>query len=168
MIPPTAHVGDINAHYSNGDGLATLQSRISSHIVAQFLPAPPQDRVPASSTGLLLSEPRRSPHSDYGVYVPPMPAPSGGFAGGLPSSGMRDPLFMGGVGGGGLFVGPSNALFQGDDEMGGFGMPGGLPYGVPPGARYDPFGPPDPGNLKLPPGGRGRGRGSTSMPPFGM
>ncbi|XAR67670.1 hypothetical protein NMG60_11002518 [Bertholletia excelsa] len=43
--------------------------------------------------------------------------------------------------GGGMLVGPDNLLFGGVGRGMGPGMPGGL-LGVPPGARFDPYGPP--------------------------
>ncbi|MFS7933712.1 putative PI31 proteasome regulator [Helianthus anomalus] len=67
----------------------------------------------------------------------------------------------GGFGDGGMLVGPSDPRFFGGGVGGRMGFPGGQP-GVPPGARFDPFGPPDvPGfepnrfarNPRRPPGG---------------
>ncbi|GBG32426.1 Hypothetical Protein FCC1311_086512 [Hondaea fermentalgiana] len=110
-------------------------------------------------------DPRRS--GGFGMrggreLVPPGPMGGpGGFG--------DDLLPGGGLGQGGMLFGPGNAAFDGRfGPGGGFGGPGpdyddddgmgGFPPGVPPGARFDPFGPPGIGG----PGGGGRGPG-----PFG-
>jgi len=132
------------------------------------------------------------------------PGGGGGFGGGrgggfpsiggddlMPSFGGAVPggMFGGGGGfggafgpGGGSLVGPEHPLFGGGGGVGGYpGVPGyggpgrgGLPPGVPPGARFDPFGPPGVGTGIPDGGGRGRGglpqgvpqpsRGTGSVP----
>eukprot|EP00730_Choanoeca_flexa_P007708 TRINITY_DN12380_c0_g1_i1.p2 TRINITY_DN12380_c0_g1~~TRINITY_DN12380_c0_g1_i1.p2 ORF type:complete len:284 (+),score=31.43 TRINITY_DN12380_c0_g1_i1:114-965(+) len=62
-----------------------------------------------------------------------------------------DPLRVGPMAGGGMYVGPNHPMFAGRGGIGGMNPMGGP--GVPPGARYDPVTPF--GGL----GGRGRGRG---------
>jgi hypothetical protein len=118
----------------------------------------------------------------------------GGFGGrgGLPSIGGDDlmpsfggavpgGMFGGGGGGGfggpfgpcgGSLVGPEHPLFGGGGGVGGYpGVPGyggpgrgGLPPGVPPGARFDPFGPPGVGTGIPDGGGRGRGGFPPGVP----
>ena len=77
---------------------------------------------------------------------------------------------MGGVGrggGGGSLVGPNHPMFNGRNNMqdprfgGGRGQ---LPPGVPPGARFDPFGPGVPRPRRFPQNGRGRGGFTGGMP----
>ncbi|XP_076943009.1 putative proteasome inhibitor isoform X1 [Bidens hawaiensis] len=97
-------------------------------------------------------------HFPPGVAVPPVYTGIGG--GDLypqPPAGVYPT--RGGFGDGGMLVGPSDPRFFGGG--GRMGFPGAQP-GVPPGARYDPFGPPDvPGfepnrfarNPRGPPGG---------------
>jgi hypothetical protein len=166
-LSPSVTVSDLNGVFSNSSALKTLQEKITRNIAyelaPELVPKPQPSSQPLQVEG--ISNTRWSPQSDPsfggypGVYVPPMPERSGGFAGGLPSSGIRDPLFVGGVAGGGMFVGPDNAMFHG-------GVGPQLPFGVPPGARFDPYGPDIPDPL-LGGGGRGRGRGSSGVP-FGF
>ncbi|XP_074583705.1 putative proteasome inhibitor isoform X1 [Curcuma longa] len=74
-----------------------------------------------------------------GLAYPPIPA--GGASDLYPSPGAGFYPHSRGSGiGGGMLVGPNDPRFFGSDERPGF--IGGLP-GVPPGARYDPYGPPD-------------------------
>jgi hypothetical protein len=165
-LSPSANISDLNGVFSNSPALRALQDAVASNVGCKL--APELVPKPASSYSQSLEgfpPPAPYPHRDpsyedrSGVYVPPMPASSGGFSGGLPSSGIRDPLFIGGVAGGGMLVGPDSAMFRGDDYPQ-------LPFGVPPGARFDPFGPDIPDPL-LGGRGRGRGRGSASVP-FGL
>jgi hypothetical protein len=120
------------------------------------------------------------------------PGGGGGFGGrgGFPSLGGDDlmpsfggavpgGMFGGGGGfggafgpGGGSLVGPEHPLFGGGGGVGGYpGVPGyggpgrgGLPPGVPPGARFDPFGPPGVGTGIPDGGGRGRGGVPPGVP----
>eukprot|EP00501_MAST-03F_sp_TOSAG23-6_P001573 GSMAST32.ASY1.ANO1.1637.1 assembled CDS len=67
-----------------------------------------------------------------------------------------------GRGGGGMSVGPDHPIFGRDSARNGIGGP--LPDGVPPGARFDPFGPGSRGHMgpspdHLPPPGYGGGMG---------
>lgn len=81
------------------------------------------------------------PHAPYlpsGVVMPPVyPMVGGGDLYPQPGAGMYPT--RGGFGDGGMLVGPNDPRFFGGGTM---GFPGGQP-GVPPGARFDPFGPPD-------------------------
>eukprot|EP00511_Aplanochytrium_stocchinoi_P006129 CAMPEP_0204832840 /NCGR_PEP_ID=MMETSP1346-20131115/14919_1 /ASSEMBLY_ACC=CAM_ASM_000771 /TAXON_ID=215587 /ORGANISM="Aplanochytrium stocchinoi, Strain GSBS06" /LENGTH=407 /DNA_ID=CAMNT_0051964927 /DNA_START=54 /DNA_END=1277 /DNA_ORIENTATION=+ len=96
----------------------------------------------------------------------PMPGFPGGFDDDLTPGG--------GTGTGGMLMGPGNAMFNG--RRGRFGE-GGVPPGVPPGARFDPYGPgvPPPGYPRPAPGTapdprRGGGRGDPNpdhLPPPG-
>lgn len=191
VIPASASLSDPYAVYSNSTGLASLQAQVTVGIAHMFVPAlmpllDDGDRSPAPrdkrDDDAVMKPPAvpaaRTPFTDDrglgssgGVLVPPMPASNAGFVSGLPASNTTDPLFMGGVHGGGLLVGPHNAMFGGDgDDYGGqFIGPDGLPVGVPPGGRFDPFGPPGmfPG-LGGDGAGRGRGRGRGGLMPFGM
>ena len=76
----------------------------------------------------------------------------GGMMGGGPSFG------IGGGGGGGSLMGPDHPMFRGGDGRPGY--PSSLPTGVPPGARFDPYGP----GVGVPPR-RGGGRGGTRPTP---
>jgi len=95
------------------------------------------------------------------------PGGGGGFGGGgSPGGGGGFP------GGGGSQVGPDHPLFGGRHPgirpPGGFGGGRGVPPvpGLPPGARWDPIGPPGtPGFLPPPPPDQGRGRGRGGGPP---
>ena len=157
VIPGDAVITDPSSLFSNGAGLTALHTLVTRHIATAFVPPPVPSPSP-SPAGLPHTPVGWRDSGHGGVLIPPMPARGDGFVSGLPQPYPReDPLFMGGVAGGGLFVGPGSALFR---EGGGPG----LPFGVPPGARFDPFGP-NPDDIPGMPGGRGRGRGTL---PFGM
>ncbi|KAL8191776.1 hypothetical protein R6Q57_028507 [Mikania cordata] len=83
------------------------------------------------------------PHDLYhpsGVVMPPVyPGIGGGDLYPHPPAGMYPT--RGGLGDGGMLVGPNDPRFFGGVGGGRMGFPGGQP-GVPPGARFDPFGPP--------------------------
>ncbi|KAJ0797891.1 putative PI31 proteasome regulator [Helianthus annuus] len=101
-----------------------------------------------------------SPYHPSGVVMPPVyPNIGGGDLYPQPPAGVFPT--RGGFGDGGMLVGPNDPRFFGGGVGGRMGFPGGQP-GVPPGARFDPFGPPDvPGfepnrfarNPRRPPGG---------------
>ncbi|KAL3640681.1 hypothetical protein CASFOL_015649 [Castilleja foliolosa] len=82
-------------------------------------------------------DPYFSPHN--GFFVPPVP----GFGGSdlLPGPGAGMYPSRGDLGDGSMLVGPTDRRFFGGGS-GRVGFPGNLP-GVPPGARFDPYGPPD-------------------------
>lgn len=82
-----------------------------------------------------------------------IPRPPGPGSGGFPGIGGND-LIPGGGGGGSLF-GPGNPSF---DEYFNRGRRGENIPGLPPGARFDPYGPGNPPRPR-PDGGRGNGRG---------
>lgn len=170
FIPASAVLTDVDAVYSNGDGLARLRALITSNVAYKFVPALAPQAPAASVPEFARVEPDRSSLRVPGYPRPALPAPSvpfvgPGFVGGFPSgpSSLVDPLFVGGIAGGGLFVGPDSGLFGSGPQ---FQPPFG--EGMLPGARFDPYGPPGPGigpdGLPLP--GQGRGRGRT--PPFSM
>ncbi|KAK4419010.1 putative proteasome inhibitor [Sesamum alatum] len=73
-----------------------------------------------------------------GFIVPPVPGFGGSDIFPGPGAGMYPS--RGGIGGGSMLVGPEDPRFFGG-RIGEPGLPGGLP-GVPPGARFDPYGPP--------------------------
>lgn len=176
IVPSSANLSDPFTVYSDGGALAALQTLITEQVVYKLVPTlrpatqhpqtKPSSQQPVSTQPPL---PQGYPGGDDriggwvgGVRVPPIPDSNSGFVSGLPTSPLRDPLFVGGVGGGGLLVGPNNAMFGdrgGEGEM--WIGPDGMPVPVPPGARFDPFGP-------VQPPSRGRGRGGTPGIPFGM
>ncbi|PWA41335.1 proteasome inhibitor-related protein [Artemisia annua] len=96
------------------------------------------------------------PYNPSGVVLPPVYPVGNSDLFPQPGAGMYPQ--RGGFADDGMLVGPNNPMFVGRRPM---GFPGGQP-GVPPGARFDPFGPPDvpgfePGrftrNPRRPPGG---------------
>ncbi|KAG8374354.1 hypothetical protein BUALT_Bualt11G0123100 [Buddleja alternifolia] len=96
--------------------------------------------------------------SPSGFIVPPIPSFGGSDLYPGPGAGMYPT--RGGFGGGSMLVGPQDPRFFGgiSDER---GLPGGL-RGVPPGARFDPYGPPgvpgfEPGRFVRRPRGPGGG-----------
>lgn len=109
------------------------------------VPQPPPQAVPTGG----LRMPPRMPGNPYGVGRQDLDPNFGG---------LPDP-------GGGMIVGPGHPIFGarvglggrvGDDDDDNWVLgPGGRPPGVPPGARFDPFGPVGPGF----PGRGGGGRG---------
>ncbi len=159
-------LADPDTAYTDSDGLARLHSLVTAHVAVKLVPslAPQEATVPSPAASAARGVPdwsRRSgpapayPQPSYPTPNAPFVGP--GFAGGFPvgPSSLIDPLFVGGVSGGGLFVGPDSGLFG----------PGAVPPqfgpGTLPGARFDPFGPPGPDFMP----GQGRGRGRT---PFGL
>ncbi|KAI3801275.1 hypothetical protein L1987_29379 [Smallanthus sonchifolius] len=79
-------------------------------------------------------------HPSWVVMPPVFPSIGGGDLYPQPPAGMYPT--RGGFGDGGMLVGPNDPRFFGGGVGGRMGFPGGQP-GVPPGARFDPFGPPD-------------------------
>ena len=170
FIPASALLADVDSVYSNSDGLARLRALITTNVAQKFVPALAPQVSAASAPEFARFEPDRGSLHVPDYPRPAMPVPSApfvgpAFVGGFPSgpSSLVDPLFVGGIAGGGLFVGPDSGLFGGGPQ---FQPPFG--EGMLPGARFDPFGPPGPGigpdGLPLPGQGRGRGR----MPPYSM
>ncbi|KAH7553759.1 hypothetical protein ACOSP7_029390 [Xanthoceras sorbifolium] len=84
-----------------------------------------------------VSEPTGPQHDPSGVMLPPVYI--GGFSDRFPGppAGMYPRGDFGSDGG--MLVGPGHPMFGRNERD--FGHPGGLP-GVPPGARFDPYGPP--------------------------
>ncbi|KAL3639476.1 hypothetical protein CASFOL_017383 [Castilleja foliolosa] len=88
---------------------------------------------------LEVDDPQNPYISPYpGFIVPPVPGSGGSDLFPGPGAGMYPS--RGDFDGGSMFVGPNDPRFFGGGT-GGPGFPGGLP-GVPPGARFDPYGPP--------------------------
>ncbi|XP_059305504.1 probable proteasome inhibitor [Lycium ferocissimum] len=135
----------------------------------------------SSEKGGLRDQPNVERQPDYpyqregsfpsGYVVPPIPGVGGGDL--FPGPGAGVYPTRGGPGGdGSMFVGPNDPRFFGG--MGGdpTRLPGGLP-GVPPGARFDPYGPPDvpgfePGRfIRDPRRPGGGGRPHPDLPHFG-
>ncbi|KAI9153618.1 hypothetical protein LWI28_014035 [Acer negundo] len=90
-----------------------------------------------NDTTVGISEPTDPQLLPSGVVLPPVY--TGGFSDMFPGppAGMYPRGDFGGDGG--MLIGPGHPMFGGNDRLPGF--PGGLP-GVPPGARFDPYGPP--------------------------
>lgn len=138
--------------------VASLRHLVTEKMINPLLPSPPSSS--SSSSGLSAGQKRQrlptAPPGNIGRTDAPMRQPF--LGGGLGAD--LDP-FNGAMGrAGGMQVGPNHPIFGGG---GGGGMRGaGFPAGVPPGARFDPFGPvggprPGPGGWR---GGRGLpGRG---------
>jgi hypothetical protein len=105
------------------------------------------------SPGLTVGGPRGG-YGQSDLYPALGPAGPGGF---FPGGGLGAP------GGGGMLYGPGNRLF--DERFGNLGgVPGRLPPGVPPGARFDPYGPPGVVPRGPPPPGRAGPRGVGGEP----
>ncbi|XP_064946585.1 probable proteasome inhibitor [Musa acuminata AAA Group] len=85
-----------------------------------------------------VTVPRHQEPYSRGLVYPPIP--STGISDLYPGPGAGFYPHRGSGVGGGMLVGPNDPRFFGSDERAGF--LGGLP-GVPPGARFDPYGPPD-------------------------
>lgn len=143
--------------------------------------------APSTGTGSGSEAPSRPPpdrtipQDTEGIAYPPIPGRPGfgddlgpgGGAGILPDAGPRFP-------GSGMLVGPEDPRWglmrpgglEDPDDLYGTQGPGGLPRGVPPGARFDPFGPPgvpgfEPGRFGDDGGRRGpRGGLHRDLEPF--
>ncbi|CAA0830533.1 Probable proteasome inhibitor [Striga hermonthica] len=89
------------------------------------------------SPGIEVDDPYISPQHP-GYIVPPIPGAGGSDLFPGPGAGMYPS--RGDFGGGSMLVGPNDPRFFGGGTSG-FGFPGNSP-GVPPGARFDPYGPP--------------------------
>ncbi|KAK9055535.1 hypothetical protein SSX86_026619 [Deinandra increscens subsp. villosa] len=138
----------------NGSSTASTSSTTSSERKTEDI-----DRDQPRGAPFGLEDPY-APYHPSGVVMPPVyPNIGGGDLYPQPPAGMYPT--RGGFGDGGMLVGPNDPRFFGGVGGGRMGFPGGQP-GVPPGARFDPFGPPDvPGfepnrftrNPRRPPGG---------------
>ncbi|KAK1377503.1 putative proteasome inhibitor [Heracleum sosnowskyi] len=98
--------------------------------------------VTRGSTADSYTEPEPQPYNPSGVVFPPVYPGIGGndlFPG--TGAGMYPSRGDFGIGGGNL-VGPDNPLFNMRFDGQRPVFPGAMPPGVPPGARYDPYGPP--------------------------
>ncbi|XP_042374288.1 probable proteasome inhibitor [Zingiber officinale] len=113
--------------------LAKLEPKFESSSSA--LSADKRRRDTTSEPSLIIAG-QQEPY-DPGLVYPPIPA--SGISDIYPSPGAGFFPHRGSGIGGGMLVGPNDPRFFGSDERPGF--IGGLP-GVPPGARYDPYGPP--------------------------
>ena len=149
--------------------LFNVEKLLSKFIKDVLRHTPPEPHVtPLRFPPSRIAEPHQPPFS---TFVPPLGVggddlePFGGIGIGpqhhQPVSGVFPRS------GGGSLVGPDHPMFWGRGRGNGAS---GLPTGVPPGARFDPFGPPVPGmgpahGRGVPPSGTGRGTGPTF--PFG-
>jgi len=155
----------INSDYSSFEraytNLAELNKTIKDDLVTKMLPKTPAQptssaaRTPSSSSSQPQSQPERSP-----LMVDPPRNPSSGGVGFIPPRDpfrpAVDPFGYGRAdldplsgGGGGMFMDPRGLPRPGfgpgglGGPPGGFGGPPGFPPGsIPPGARFDPVGPP--------------------------
>ncbi|OIT39139.1 PREDICTED: probable proteasome inhibitor [Nicotiana attenuata] len=167
-----------NAQFKN---LGKLVGELNKEVLSKYSGssvANSSTQTSSSGKGGLEDQPGAERRSDY-PYQPGSSFPSGYVVPPIPGSGGSD-LFPGpgaGVyptrgepGGGSMLVGPNDPRFFGG--MGGDPrLPGGLP-GVPPGARFDPYGPPDvpgfePGRFIRDPRRPGGGRPHPDLPHFG-
>ncbi|GMY14457.1 probable proteasome inhibitor isoform X1 [Fagus crenata] len=146
-INPDDYVGEdggtnFSTQYKNLDGLVkTLDTQLLSKLYGSSQPTSSNNPPPSSETSETSSRNVNLgvPIHPAGIVFPPV-YPIGGsdlFPG--PGAGMYPT--RGGFGpGGSMLLGPDDPLWLG--RIGGDpGFPGGLP-GVPPGARFDPYGPP--------------------------
>ncbi|XP_065872445.1 probable proteasome inhibitor [Euphorbia lathyris] len=118
-----------------------------------------------NETSIRTTEPRDPQNDHPGVLFPPIPAFIGDDLAPGPGAGMYPA--RGGFGGGGMLMGPNDPRWlRGDPQN----FPGG-PLGVPPGARFDPYGPPgvpgfEPNRFVRNPRRPGRGT-HPDLEPFG-
>nr|XP_043621180.1 probable proteasome inhibitor [Erigeron canadensis] len=135
---------------------ATSKTSTSCTTTSSELKVKDNDNQPRS--GPFGLEDPSPPYHPSGVIMPLVYPSIGSDVYPQPPAGMYPS--RGGLGDGGMLVGPNDPRFFGGG-VGGPGFPGGQP-GVPPGARFDPFGPPNvPGfeperftrNPRRPPGG---------------
>lgn len=130
--------------YKNfGPLVKTIDKEILSTIIGT--PKEPPSTKPSSSSlrDLEATDPEiQRPQPSPGFVYPPVNP--GGFSDLFPGpgAGMFPNRGDFGIGSGGLFVGPDHPLFRGSGRGIDPGLPGALPRGVPPGARFDPYGPP--------------------------
>lgn len=144
---------------SSGGNLSTQPSSSEKGVIRDDA-----DGLGAESVGSY--QPSRS--FPQGYVVPPIPAFSGSDTIPAPGAGVYPTRDTGGFGG--MLVGPRDARFF--PGIGGdTGLPGGL-QGVPPGARFDPFGPPgvpgfEPNRFIRDPTRPGSGRNHPDLEHFG-
>ncbi|ELU09036.1 hypothetical protein CAPTEDRAFT_176567 [Capitella teleta] len=145
----TADLSSYDSAFQNADGVARL---VKTDLVDQFLQPKPKAEE--------AKQPRQRPEEDSDPLRVGRPLRGRGAHPGMDpfniGTGDLDPL--GARTGGGMIFDPLRSGFpEGGVPQPGAGYPGALPRGsVPPGARFDPFGPPDldrSGNYR---GGRGR------------
>ncbi|XP_030926828.1 probable proteasome inhibitor [Quercus lobata] len=158
-INPEDYVGgnggtNYSTQYKNLEGLVkTLDTQLLSKLYASPQPPPSSETSETSSRNVNIEVPIGGPSSPQthpsGIIYPPV-YPSGVsdiFP--SPGAGMYPTRPGFGTGGGSMYLGPNDPRWRGmvGDPVfpGGIGgdpgFPGGLP-GVPPGARFDPYGPP--------------------------
>lgn len=104
---------------------------------------------------------RGGPYMDPSGIIHP-PIPMGGNSDLFPGPGAGMYPTRGDFGGGSMMIGPNDPRWFGDRG----GQPGfnRLPHGVPPGARFDPYGPPGIGGFEHPRRNPGAGRGTRIHP----
>ncbi|NWX94494.1 PSMF1 inhibitor, partial [Nothoprocta pentlandii] len=129
------HLDDFHKVYKN---MEELRTRIASGIIAPL--APPAEKEPRAEKEPALPrehDPLRvPPRRPAGAREPPWPSPTDPFAVGGQD---LDPF---GARGGGMIADPLRSGFPRPGLDPSSGLPSRLPPGaVPPGARFDPFGP---------------------------
>lgn len=112
-----------------------------------------------------------NPYSGSGFVYPHVPVNPGGFSDLIPGPPAGVFPRRDFDGDGSSLVGPNDPRWFGGPGLRGPGFPGGPQPGVPPGARFDPFGPPDvpgfePGRFTRDPRRPGRGRGHPDLEHF--
>ncbi|CAM8969299.1 unnamed protein product [Rhodiola kirilowii] len=171
-------------HYKNFSGLVkSLESGLLSKLSCKQAAAS-SDKTSSSTSEGLGSNPRGAqphridpdtddtPYSGSGFVYPRVPVNPGGYsdlipgppAGVFPNRGAF-------TGQGSSLVGPNDPRWFGGPGVGGSGFHGGLRGDIPPGARYDPIGPPDvpgfePGRFLRQPRRQGRGSGHPDLEHF--
>ncbi|KFK34644.1 hypothetical protein AALP_AA5G172500 [Arabis alpina] len=137
--------GDYSAQFKDFGKLVTV---LRSSIIDKLdgvKPKPSSSRNPSSSETneerghyVGIPDPLGPQIHPSGVVVPPIP--DGGYSDLFPGPGAGMYPHRGDFGDGSMFVGPSDPRFFGGDQPGFMGPP--QPGMPPPGARFDPYGPP--------------------------
>ena len=175
----------INSCFKEKDGMKILRGNVETELVKKILNTAGSNGNSSNNNNMKVEDDKKRQkrsndnNNNPSLRIPPT-NPFGGV--GMPS--IQPPLvnvghddlgpnlggMMGGVGrggGGGSLVGPNHPMFNGRNNMqdprfgGGRGQ---VPPGVPPGARFDPFGPGVPRPRRFPQNGRGRGGFTGGMP----
>lgn len=135
---------DYHAQYKN---LGKFVSNLESNMLSKLDGSSAGGSVTGPSSSSAVKEPNsRLDESASSVdpprwfVVPPVNPVGGGDLYPGPGAGMYPP--RGNFGGGSMLIGPEDPRWFGGQP--GFpGMSGGIPHGIPPGARFDPYGPPN-------------------------
>jgi len=154
---------DLESHHSAFKNLSELSKKFKTEVLDSFTKTQPSKEASTSTTRSETRQGetsrRRPPDEDDPLRVGPPRRPGMGYRDpewGAPSNpfsvgtGDLDPLA---AGRGGMLMDPRRGIPGFGGGVPDAGLPGRLPRGaVPPGARFDPFGPPD-----LDPSGNARG-----------